>query len=152
LHPLEEPNGVSAVRETHDRWKGDPAAPTWLRELATDQPLDFAQAAMFIKQSGPDADWFLAERLELAGRDGARYVTPGSIIDWLYLAKGIRNREVHAESWPIELRCVATFIARLLLYAFVSTFPEVAPTQSSDPQHHVEAGEANPDVMAIPLM
>lgn len=118
---------ASAIGETCARWKEDPAAPTWLGKIPRDQLIDFAQAACLIRQSGQDADYYLAEKLELAGRHGAQFGTPGLVTGWLHLAKGIRNREVHAGSWPLELRCVAAFLARLLLWVFVTVFPEPDP-------------------------
>jgi hypothetical protein len=109
---------MNAVGETRKR-----LAPTWIGAIAKVGGIEFVQTAICIRQSGSDADWLLAERLELAARHGRQYFTPGWITGWLYLAKGIRNREVHAGSWPLELRCVAAFVARLLLHVFVSTFP-----------------------------
>jgi hypothetical protein len=113
-----------AIRETQKRWEGHSAAPKWFDELRTDEPFDFAQISSSIRNSGPDADCLFAERLELAARNATQYVTPGCVTGWLFLAKGIRNHETHHASWPLDLRCISAFVARLLVQVFVTTFPQ----------------------------
>lgn len=120
-----------ALQETRERRKADGSLSEWLETVSLDGPVDFASVAQAIRQSGTHADELLAQRLEAVGRDDTKYDTPAWINAWLYIARGIRNREVHAGSWPPELRRVAAFFARVLLYAFVSAFP--APVQTDRP-------------------
>lgn len=117
---------LSAISEMLDRWEENPAArPKWLETFQPDKPFDFEQVSNSIRQSGSDADLLLAERLELARHENALYyLTPGWVTGWLHLAKGIRNYETHNGSWPIELRCIPAFLARLLVHVFVAAFPQ----------------------------
>lgn len=119
---------ATAAQETYGRWAGDPDAPTWLQGVVFDDRLAFLRIASEIRRSGRHADWLLAERFDLVGGHSAQYFTPAWITGWLYIAKGIRNREVHAGPWPAEVRCIAAFLAKLLLHVFVSCFPRLAST------------------------
>lgn len=123
---------TTVVQETHDRWDGHSDAPTWLGRFSQDERLDFAKVAAAIRESGQHADWLLAQRFDSVGRNSTQYFTPAWITGWLYLAKGIRNREVHAGSWPPTLRCVAAFLARVLLCVFVGSFPRPEPMEPPD--------------------
>lgn len=120
-----------ALQETRDRRNAGGPSPQWLEAVPFSGPVDFAEVAQAIRQSGLADDELLARRLDAVSRDDTTYRTPAWINAWLYLAKGVRNREVHAGTWPADFRRVAVFLARILLYVFVSSFPATAQAEAS---------------------
>jgi hypothetical protein len=134
---------LSAIKETRERWKEDnEARPAWLIGLPVDVPLDFSHLARTIRSSEIHADELLAQRLELVACNNTRYLSSNSIVAWLYLARGIRNREVHSGTWPPDLRSVAWFLGRVLINTFVATFCPPVLERELDNEFGAQLGAA----------
>jgi hypothetical protein len=114
---------AAAIRETQNREGMPTSSERWWHRVPQDGFIDAASAANRIMDDKEHADVLLSSRLMQVSHAGSVYRTPGWINAWLYLAKGIRNRVVHAGEWPPALFPTAIFISRLMLHAFVSAFP-----------------------------
>src|SRR5260221_6397975 len=83
------------LQETRDRWGNSKALPSWLMMIPKQGNIDFSEVAKAVRNASDFCDELLAQRLESIANLETRFSTYRDVIACLFLAKGIRNGEVH---------------------------------------------------------
>ncbi len=110
---------VIGIRVAQERPMQRLPSPSWLQYVTEgEQSIDFRLLASEIRRDPIHSDELFAKRIDSVLNSSLSFTTQHDIRDFLKLAKGIRNLEVHSLVWPTHLQYVAAFLSKVMLVTF----------------------------------
>lgn len=110
---------VIGIRVAQDRPVEKLSQPTWLQCVSdNEETIDFTRLATEIRKDKIHCDELFAKRIEAVADRNLSFSTQYDIRDFLEIARGIRNSQIHSVDWPSHLMHVACYLAKVLLVLF----------------------------------